>query len=613
MMKHMHELIASRLTRRGVLKGTSGITASAVLGISAISRAETEDAGEFEEVEKGYDPHIHWPHATHECDLVLSWGDPIHPHAPAWEEGRTTAEAQALQFGDSCDFIAFMPLPMGSQNSHHGLLVVNHEFTRAATMFPKESDPKDPERIKAEMNGVGMSVVEVLLTDSGWAPVLESKYNRRLTASTPFGVVGPASGHARMQTKADPAGTEALGTLANCAGGTTPWNTVLSGEENINVFWTGKTEKGDPQETSRSAMGVGLRQVWHFSEIDERFDLQASPNEPNRFGWIIELDPYEPQSKPRKLTALGRFCHEGAEVVLDGTGHVVAYMGDDTADEHLYRFVSEGKFDPARPESNRDLLSTGTLSVAVFDETGVTWAPLRHEGVLAEKFTSLADILIDTRIAAKWVGATPMDRPERVAVSPTTNRVYVMLTKNPERKTPEGPNARTENYWGQILEIIPGAKGHTAARMEWTILLEGGGAKATEEGRVHPRTTVNGIFSCPDNAIFDKQGRLWVTTDGNAGAHYKLNGTPSADGVYLVDTDGPMRARSRLFFRGCAGSEITGPCFTPDNGTLFLSVQHPGRSKDENFGTNWPASQGSGLPPRSTVVALRRKNGGPLI
>ena len=607
MTTHIHELIQTRLTRRSVI---GGVSATALLGPTRLSAAPPLE--EFDEVSAGMDGQVHWPARTHECDLVIAWGDPIDSGAPEWEQGQTTPGAQARQFGDSCDFIAYSPLPKGTDSCVHGLLTVNHEFTRADTMFVGHSDPTDPDRVATEMAGHGMSVVAVRRTEAGWAPDLANPLNRRITLSTPFEIVGPARGSDRMKTPKDPTGTLALGTLANCAGGFTPWGTVLSGEENIHVHWTPGGPKDHPESDSRAAMKIGRRQYWHFSVVDDRFDLAVAPTEPNRFGWVVEVDPYDPDAMPRKLTALGRFFHEGAEVAVDPSGHVVAYMGDDTADEHLYRFVSTGKMTDDEAK-NRDLLVDGTLYVARFDPEGLTWIPLVHEGVLAERFDSLADILIDTRIAAKVVGGTPMDRPERIAVHPKTGNVYVMLTKNPDRKDADGPNPRAANVWGQILEIVPGDGGHVAERMNWAVLLEGGPPESATIAPAHSSTTADGYLACPDNCAFDHSGRLWVTTDGNPSATADREGGAVADGLYVVDTDGPSRGRSRLFFRACVGAELTGPCFTPDNTTLFLAVQHPGRTKDGEGGTSWPAAPGSKVPPRSAVVALTRKGGGTLL
>ena len=607
MTAHIRDLIQTRLTRRSVLGGAS---ATALLGPTSLSAAPVSD--EFTEVAAGLDGQVHWPASTHECDLVISWGDPIREGAPAWERGQTTPKAQAQQFGDSCDFIAYSPLPEGSGSSDYGLLTVNHEFTRAETMFVGHDDPKDPARVAAEMAGHGMSVVAVKRTEAGWAPELSNPLNRRITMSTPFELVGPVRGHERVKTPKDPLGEVVLGTLANCAGGFTPWGTVLSGEENIHVHWTlGDLTSGGEAE-SRRAMGIGEEQYWHFSVVDDRFDLDVAPMEPNRFGWVVEVDPYDPNARPRKLTALGRFFHEGAEVTVDSSGHVVAYMGDDSADEHLYRFVSAGTMS-ADKERNRDLLVDGTLYVARFDSEGLSWIPLTHEGKLAEQFDSLADILIDTRLAAKAVGGTPMDRPERIAIHPKTGNIYVMLTKNPGRKVADGPNPRTDNVWGQILEILPGVEGHVSDRMTWAILLEGGPRASARTAPAHPATTSAGELSCPDNCAFDQDGRLWVTTDGNPSATSAAGGKAMADGLYVVDTDGPLRGRSRLFFRACSGAELTGPCFTPDNSTLFLAVQHPGRADEGGVMTAWPAKPEADVPPRSTVVALTRKGGGTIL
>ena len=615
MKPHINELIATRLSRRSLLKATSAAALVGCSGGKAEPAKKPPPPGDvdFKEISTGYDGQVHWPTDTHACDLVVSWGDPLFTGAPDWEGGQTTAGAQALQFGDSNDFIAYSPLPKGTQASDHGVLTVNHEFTRGETMFVGHDNPRDVDRVRAEMAGHGMSVVEVQRTDAGWGIVVGGALNRRITLDTPFKLSGPVAGHRRVRTSADPAGATVLGTMANCAGGVTPWGTVLSGEENIHVYWSGDVDETGLEAQSHRAMSLGGRQVWHFAEVDRRFDLAHSPNEPNRFGWVVEVDPYDSESVPKKRTALGRFFHEGAEVVLDASGRVVVYMGDDSSDEHLYRFVSDGKYSPEDPSQNRDLLDTGVLYVAVFDADGLRWVALQHEGKLADRFESLADILIDTRTAAKVVGATPMDRPERIAVSPKTGLVYVMLTKNPRRTVADGPNPRAGNLWGQILEIDPGPGGHASLEMTWAVMLEGGPPATASSAPAHQETTTDGLMACPDNCAFDHDGRLWVTTDGNPGAHRKSGGSAMADGLYVVDTEGALRGRSRLFFRACVGAEVTGPCFTPDSSTLFLSVQHPGRGKDGDPETSWPAETDPAVPARSTIVALRKQGNGPIL
>lgn len=623
MAEHLNQILNLRMTRRGVVSGGVSLAASTALGCSPITKApdlvsnvetSTPPTSGFEEVRQGYDGGVHWPQDTHVCDLVVSWGDPILPGAPSWERGRTTATAQTQQFGDANDFLAFLPLPKGSKNSDHGLLVANHEFTSPRTMFVGHEGPLSADQIRTEMVGHGMSVVEVKRTDVGWGVVTDSTYNRRITLHTPFDFTGPAAGSERLRTAGDTEGKRVLGTMANCAGGVTPWGTVLSGEENVQVYWSGDPKSGTTEQQQRSfgSMGIGESVLYKFADVDSRFDLKENPNEPNRFGWVVEVDPYDPTSTPKKHTALGRFFHEGAEVLVDPvTQRVVVYMGDDTADECLYRFVSAGKFDPNEAESNGRLLEDGTLAVAEFSPDGMRWNPLKP--AVGGGAAALSDVLIDTRLAALAAGGTPMDRPERIAIHPQSGDVYVMLTKNPAREQAMPANARSHNLWGQILVLHTGVDGHLGSEMKWSILLEGG---PTSEASVAPapaNTTEDGQLSCPDNCTFDKEGRLWVTTDGNPGTRRKMGLGPQADGLYVVQTQGPHKGHSRMFFRACVGAELTGPCFTPDNSTLFLSVQHPGRGREGDPPTCWPAGLDDGVPPRSSVVALRNKHGGPVI
>jgi uncharacterized protein len=351
---------------------------------------------------------------------------------------------------------------------------------------------------------------------------------------------------------------------------------------------------------------------YQWGRHDPEFHLGSEPNAPNRYGWIVEVDPLDPRSVPRKRTALGRFKHEGAESVVAPDGRLVLYMGDDQRFEYVYKFVTAGRFDPGDRNVNRDLLDDGTLYVArLYDDGTLEWLPLVHgTGPLtaANGFHSQADVLIETRRAADLLGATPMDRPEDVEAQPGTHRVYVMLTNNSARMPDQvdAANPRPENYFGHVVEITEPGGDYTAVRSRWDLLILCGDPSRPEYGaRWNPATSANGWFACPDNCAFDPAGRLWIATDGN-------EVTGAADGLWAVVTDGDLRGAGRAFFRAPVGAEVCGPCFAPDGATLFLAVQHPGEvpgATYETAPTRWPDFE-SELPPRPAVVVIRRRDGG---
>ena len=362
---------------------------------------------------------------------------------------------------------------------------------------------------------------------------------------------------------------------------------------------------------ARYGVGAAAWYPW-WARHHGRFDLGKEPNEPNRFGWIVEYDPYDPSSRPIKRTALGRCKHECATTTLDPDRRVVVYSGDDEIFEYLYRFVSEGRYDAEDRAANRDLLDRGTLFVARFHDDGtLDWLPLLYgSGPLtpANGFHSQAEVLIETRRAADLLGATPMDRPEDVESSPVTGRVYVALTKNPSRKPggTDAPNPRGPNPSGHILELIPpGGTRHAADRFRWEVfLLAGDPARPRNGAAYHPDVSGDGWLAAPDNLAFDRHGRLWIATDG-------LQERGLADGIYGCQVEGPERALTRHLFRAPVGAEVCGPAFTPDGRTLFVSVQHPGSNSpgDDRPRTPWPDVDPA-LPPRPSVVAITREDGG---
>lgn len=556
---------------------------------------------------------------------LIRWGDAVLANAPAFDPAAPSAEAQAAQFGFNNDFIGYLPLPRGSQSSDHGLLWVNHEYALVESMFAKDAaGERSPAHTAIEKAAHGGSVIEVKRENGAWRVVENSPYARRVTVETAFAISGPCAGHERLKTSGDPSGTLAYGTVNNCAGGVTPWGTVLSGEENFNGYFGGALPAGSKEGGYDDRLGIRETATYPWFRDDPRFDRSKEPNEKNRFGWVVEIDPYEPQAQPVKRTALGRFKHEGATSVIAPDGRVVVYMGDDQANEYIYRFVSAKVYDPSKPGMGQGLLDEGTLSVAVFDEKRVTWVPLVFgQGKLTAEngFVSQADILIDTRRAAELLGATPMDRPEDIETNPVNGRVYAVMTGNPNRT--EGDihpaNPRNWNTYGHVIEMIPpgsaeGKADHAADSFAWDILLLAGRAANPAQFPETPRWSARYgagtqvAMLNPDNCAFDPFGRIWFATDQVL--DQELTGVP--DGLFACAVDGAERAVVKFFYACPLHAELCGPCFTPDGTTLFVSVQHPAQDEkikpDETY---WPDFK-AGMPPRPAVVVITRADGGPV-
>jgi len=684
------DVIARRYDRRDIMKGALGVSAVAVLfGTTALAGCSAEETAEtgpeafvpkgfsFKEVEAGVD-RTHHVAESYETQYLLRWGDPIVRDAPEFDPYRQTPGAQNRQFGYNNDYVAYFPMDRngnfieGEQTdagNERGLLCVNHEYALSTMMFPGVNH-KDGEvdfatiadwMVDVEMSAVGVTIVEIQKDRDGWRVVKDSPYNRRITATTPMNVDGPVmnkganEGLERLKTSYDKSGTALLGTLANCAGGRTPWGTYLTAEENIQfAFYTDQTDAdGEPTLSGQhdayrekfEAYGIPV-QGYVWGREHARFNLDKEPNEPNRFGWIVEIDPFDPKPKPVKHTALGRFLHEGAETFLSDDGRAVVFSGDDSKFEYVYRFVSTGKYEPGSKKANMSLLSNGTLSVAKFNDDGTgEWIPLQYgKGELAEasaagKFKNQADVVIDARLAADEVGATKMDRPEDIQPNIKTKRVYVMLTNNTSR-SPDHPgvaaNPRANNKFGHIIEIIPDGLDFAADTFQWKILvLCGDPSRPSLNTNWNPATSPNGWFVTPDNAAVDDQGRLWVATDQGS----KWPRTMRADGLYALETDSVGGPTPHLFFRVPVGAELCGPCFTPNGETLFVAVQHPGTDGVKNFhepgieannddpaigdqtfdpdkpvsfnnpATRWPDFK-DGVPPRPSVVAITKQGGG---
>ncbi|MEO1661652.1 MAG: PhoX family phosphatase [Pseudomonadota bacterium] len=630
--KTISDIIEARLDRRGFLGGLAATSGAFLAGCAtseplapaadvpaapAMPKPASTSSFAFDEILRGMDETHHVPNG-YTTDLVLRWGDPLFADSPEFDPMAQSEAAQLRQFGYNNDFLGFVPLEAGANGEARGLLCVNHEYVSTPLMQPgvAQNYPASMtrERCLTEMAAHGGSVVEVAQSESGWAPVIGSRYNRRITAHlTPMQLTGPAAGSDRLKTREDPNGELVAGTMNNCAGGITPWGTWLMAEENFNGNFLGSLPEEHPEATNHKRYGVAGGWYQWGRHID-RYDISKEPNEPNRFGWVVEVDPMDPTSTPKKRTALGRFKHEGAESVIAPDGRVVVYMGDDQRFDYVYKYVSAGRYDPDAPMANRDLLDDGTLYVARFDDDGwVEWMPLVFgEGLLTPEngFASQADVLIDTRLAADLLGATPMDRPEDVEPNAAAGNVWVMLTNNNRRTEDElsAANPRPNNRFGHIIEITEPDGDFTATQSRWEILVRCGDPSVAEIGATwNPLTSDQGWYGSPDNCAMDPSGRLWVSTDGN-------DGTGAADGVWAMETDGDRRGTGKAFFRAPIGAEVCGPRFTEDGETLFVAVQHPGDGDGATFEsptTRWP-DFADGVPPRPSVIAIRKTDGGPI-
>ncbi|GGP38901.1 phosphatase [Saccharothrix coeruleofusca] len=564
--------------------------------------------------------------------VVMRWGDPVLPGAPAFDFDRQTAAAQAKQFGYNNDFCGLVPLP----GWNRWLMVSNHEYTTEDAQF-LGWDENNPTREQVEIGWAAHGMSVVLVERDHRSGKLEAKvdrrYNRRITATTPFKITGPAAGSKYLKTSADPTGTTVLGTLNNCAGGVTPWGTVLSGEENYNQYFANGasvTDKVTKDRLARYGMASGTTTTRKWERFDKRFDLAQEPNEANRFGWVVEVDPLDPTSTPVKHTALGRFKHEGANVIIARDGRVVAYMGDDERFDYMYKFVSDEKYKPGNSkharEHNKKLLDKGTLYVAQFtgdtpaaevDGTGKLpadgefdgtgkWIPLASGTRSFVPGFTAEEVYVFTRLAADAVGATKMDRPEDVEPNPRNRRVYAALTNNTDRgkADKEGatePNPRVRNKHGHVLELEERRGDNTALEFSWKLLLVCGDPAAPDTYfGGYDKSQVSPI-SCPDNLAFDSQGNLWISTDGNA--------LGSNDGLFAVPVEGRYRGRVKQFLTVPRGAETCGPWIEDD--FVLVSVQHPGEidgASAANPLSHWP--DGGASQPRPSVVMSWKKDKG---
>jgi secreted PhoX family phosphatase len=550
----------------------------------------------------------------YEFQVLYRWGDPtgIGSSLPAFRpDASNTAEDQALQAGMHHDGMHFFPL---GSDGRRALLVLNHEYTDEQQLHADGAAPLTAAKVRKSQHAVGVSVIEIERLPSGWRQVLPSGYARRIHARTPMHIAGPAAGSALLQTAADPSGREVLGTLANCAMGVTPWGTYLTCEENFHGYFGADKSLGGTSDAAARRYGTTPGGQWvDWYRFDERFDVLKHPNESHRFGWVVEIDPMDPASTPIKRTALGRKCTESATCTLTRDGRVAVYMGDDARFEFIYKFVSRDRVRPGGYAANRDLLDHGTLYAARFDASGQgAWLELTNGD---NGHADQAEVLVHARLAASARGATPMDRPEWVAIHPRTAEVFVSLTNNSQRGAPGRPavdaaNPRASNLGGHIMRWTEAGADAAATTFTWSHFVLAGDPAVPGTDTRYPSPQAD-AFGAPDGLHFDSAGLLWIQTD--------MSGQAIGKGTYVNLGNNALLCADlatgsiKRFLTGPNGSEITGCVVTPDRSTLFVNIQHPGETSDSGgarANSAWPdGSEPGSARPRSAIVAVRRRNG----
>ncbi|MBK8277850.1 MAG: PhoX family phosphatase [Nitrospira sp.] len=654
--EHFQNIMNARVSRRSFLTGGFAAAAAASLGgVETLLRAVPAAAQETEEAEdtetksggrNGRRPVLGFDSVSvssaddvvvpkgYTAEVLIAWGDPISNGPTFKQDASNTADEQARQWGMHNDGLVYFPI-IGSQR---GLIVQNNEYTDDGLLFPDGVNNWSAEKTRKSLNAHGVSIIEITKRTGfpwdwrrrhgKWDVVRPSPFARRITGMTPIEIGGPAAGDPRLVTSEDPTGRRVLGTLNNCAMGFTPWGTYLACEENFNGYF----RKNGLQTNLEKRYGItaaGSGYLWHTT--DKRFRVDEEPNEPNRFGWVVEIDPFRPNSTPMKRTALGRIKHEGALVQEARNGKIVVYMGDDERNEYMYRYVSNLPWRQAQAQGINPL-DDGILSVAKFHPDGVgEWLSLTPDNPRLAGW-SLNDILINTRGAADAAGATMMDRPEWIDTFPKELTAIATLTNNSRRGTtppsvnnPDGTtsagsarppadpaNPRPNNNYGHIIRWY--------CRQDWTEPTFGWDIFALCGDPVNPAhgsTIFGDKYGSPDGIYVDRSGLIWIQTDVststiNAGAYVGF-------GNNQMLAAHPETRETRRFLVGPNQCEITGVMMTPDRRTMFVGIQHPGERPDDQPGdplnpkqfSAWPDGP-DGSRPRSALIVITKDDGGPI-
>lgn len=630
---HIQEIIDARVSRRAVLGGTVAAAATGFLAGHALAPGSAEAQSSsgaqapklgFAEVPVSKDDVVVVP-PGYICDVMIPWGTPLLAGAPEFaEDASNTAADQAKQIGFNHDGMHYFP--MSWLGNRRGLLVVNHEYTDDAMIYSAAQgseitpDEAGREKVAKALAAHGVSVVSIRKSSDGaWQLEPEDPRNRRITGTTTMAFSGPVTAdHPMLQSSITPS---PLGTLNNCSMGYTPWGTYLACEENWNGYFgtTDESWTATPLEQRYGVSAAGSGYQWHVAEA--RFDLAKNRNEVNHFGWVVEIDPWDPQSTPIKRSALGRQKHEGA-TCTESKGRIVVYSGDDENGDYLYKFVGSEPWRQLRARGASPL-DHGTLYVAKFNEDGSgAWLPLAHGvGALTvdNGWVDQADVLIRTRMAADAVGATRLHRPEWVAVHPQTREVFVTLTNG--SGNPAAVNSdRDPNPYGHILRFNEDASDDEA--FSWDVFLLAG------DPALDPAVPADQpAFGSPDGVWFDATGLLWIQTDvSNSSQNLESKGYQNIGNNMMLAAD-PQTGELRRFLTGPRGCEITGVTMTPDRRTMFVNIQHPGESTvywNEQIdpatgapvGEPTPANPSAvsswpyGRRPRPATLVIRKEDGG---
>jgi secreted PhoX family phosphatase len=677
--KHINELIASRRALLGGLAGLPLLDLAACATPAAQSIPGTAASGAFDSVAATNADTVTLP-PGYSWRKLIAWGDALFEGMPDTVDLNTLTRAeQDRRFGQNNDMLALFAADYAfppPKTQDRMILCANNEYASVELAYPSLASPRDltAGQVEALLSAVGVSVVDIERHRGGWRVVKSSASrgnNRRITPFTPVVFSGPAANHPWIRAAAEivngaepaapgsnaPANAVRCGTLANCAGGLTPWGTYLTSEENFNYIYFGslstEAQIADPA-LALDASSFGYPVGGPTGIAPRQFQIAENPRGPSLYGWVVEIDPYDPTSTPKKRTALGRKKGECATTALTRDGRVAVYMGDDERNEHVYKFVTHRRFDPANRAANMDLLDDGQLYVAQFTETGGLWIPITVDAANAAaiaqgspvRFSDEADVLVRVRMAAFLLGATPMDRPEDIEALHDQNwrglgPVLIACTNNsdrgfahpgnPRRDDPEHPNAAQSNHTGHILRIDENGGDCGATTFTWDIFAMGGDPNAesptvrSNYGRGAPtfvdtsfggHQTISGArFACPDNLFIDSTYRVWIATDGSDTVFSDCN-----DCVMMTPSAAERPRPMKRFLVGPLGAEICGPLMAPDERAFFCAIQHPGGndasgadySRERWIGAPVPSHfpDGGNAWPRSAVVVITKDDGG---